>query len=353
MATLSRELWQVYHNSLTAQAQNASKYTQRVLITYINNHPSASVADIRNFAIRTLETVCQAFGEATSASAALLYDLTIDDLGLQLPSAEIINTMASEQADKIARYQATKLVADNTEAFVKQIANAARDSVMWTGNSTIIENANRESDKKAGIKFARVISGSETCTFCVMLASQGFVYQTREQALFKKDGISRYHHGCRCGVIPGLENSEIEGFDFQRAYDRYWELKEIDELKGVDKQTKKEMKLKLAKENPLWESKDLKKAATKQSELINTDALSEKARFRKAQEIKRTFGHQHWSTIMRYQKQDLPKLGKYILPDSPELEEAKKGFLTYPEAIQNAYKRLQKIYDQRGEYKRK
>ena len=49
--------------------------------------------------------------------------------------------------------------------------------------------------------FARVPTGTETCTFCLMLASRGAVYHTRKTAGER----GRFHRGCDCKVVPSVE----------------------------------------------------------------------------------------------------------------------------------------------------
>lgn len=254
MATISRDLWQLYHTAVNTQADNASGYMQNVLNTYMQNRPNASVASTRDFAIEALKIATENYGELTSAASGLMYDLTTDYLGLDLDSAELFETMTIEEAEKIARYQATKLVRGDKEEFVRQMARAAGDSVRWQANKTVTANVNREKDKKAGMRFARIVSGSETCSFCMMLASQGFVYQSKKAAMYKKDGVNRYHHGCKCGVIAGLADTELEGYDTQRIYDRWQALKAIEEQTDKTWAEREAEKAELVANDPVWEN---------------------------------------------------------------------------------------------------
>ncbi len=47
------------------------------------------------------------------------------------------------------------------------------------------------------VRFARVPTGRETCGFCFMLASQGYVYRSAATA-------ARSHPGCDCVAVPGI-----------------------------------------------------------------------------------------------------------------------------------------------------
>lgn len=82
--------------------------------------------------------------------------------------------------------------------------------------------ANGERDPKRP-RFARVPTGAETCAFCMMLASRGFVYRSRKSA--GADG-GHYHAHCNCRIVPefGAE-SGVEGYDPDEWYQRWLDSK--------------------------------------------------------------------------------------------------------------------------------
>ena len=65
------------------------------------------------------------------------------------------------------------------------------------------------------VRYARVPTGTETCPFCVMLASRGFVYLSERAA-------RHAHPGCDCRVVPGFAGeTEVEGYDLDGLYRQY------------------------------------------------------------------------------------------------------------------------------------
>lgn len=68
-------------------------------------------------------------------------------------------------------------------------------------------------------KFARVPTGDETCDFCLMLASRGFVYSSKMSAGGVK--LDHYHSGCNCRVVAGWDGDDVEGYDTDEIYDRW------------------------------------------------------------------------------------------------------------------------------------
>ena len=68
-------------------------------------------------------------------------------------------------------------------------------------------------------RWARVPVG-QTCEFCVMLASRGFVYLTRETASLG----GGFHNGrCDCNVVPSWGERHIAGYDPDALYRQYKE----------------------------------------------------------------------------------------------------------------------------------
>lgn len=66
-------------------------------------------------------------------------------------------------------------------------------------------------------KWARVPAGTETCSFCIMLASRGFVYHSEGKA--GSDG--HYHPYCDCRIVPGFDGMGVEGYNPDSLYARY------------------------------------------------------------------------------------------------------------------------------------
>ena len=93
------------------------------------------------------------------------------------------------------------------------VRGLARDQVRRAANRTMRHNAARD-----GRGYARVPMGGETCGFCIMLASRGFVYRSAQTA---GEG-NHYHSDCRCKVIPGFGGMTVEGYDPSEYARRYY-----------------------------------------------------------------------------------------------------------------------------------
>lgn len=64
--------------------------------------------------------------------------------------------------------------------------------------------------------YARVPTGSETCAFCLMLASRGFAYATAQGA----GELSKFHGDCDCTIIAS-DGVDPEGYDPDALYEKY------------------------------------------------------------------------------------------------------------------------------------
>lgn len=97
---------------------------------------------------------------------------------------------------------------------------------LTTGIMTAVresEAGNCESDPTHPT-WARVPEGPNTCAFCLMLASRGFVYHTEESA----GGLGNtYHDHCQCTVTPSWNGDyELDGYPLKKYQQIYSDAKD-------------------------------------------------------------------------------------------------------------------------------
>lgn len=245
---ISRADFNAYNEAVSALTDGAAKEAERQISSWIAINPDASVADIRDFAKETLEGLCQVYGEAAASLAAEWYDTQAVAEHAKLPDAITEVTYSPAQIYKVVHYQAQKLVDGDMQGFASACGEYLENNVKESLNNTIIANAKR--DKSAGVRFARVTTGAETCSFCYMLASRGAVYHSRQTA----GEFNHYHRRCDCKVVPGFEDDSdseiVEGYDPKGMRDRMALIEEQTGLKfghGPDMSAlSREMKLRNA-----------------------------------------------------------------------------------------------------------
>lgn len=215
---ISRVDFDNYNKAVGDLVNEASKATVDQIKAWALLNPDASIAEYREFAKETMDGMCQVFGEAASSLAAEWYDVQMMASGITLSPAITEVTYSPEQIKKVAHYQAKKLLDNDIESFADSCAEYVENNVKQSLNDTILSNAAR--DKENGVRFARVPTGAETCSFCYMLASRGAVYYSRKTA----GEQNHYHRRCDCKIVPGFEDtpgeSIVEGYDPKGMRDR-------------------------------------------------------------------------------------------------------------------------------------
>lgn len=205
---ISRADFSAYNQAVGSLVDQASRETQRQISVWMQINPNASVAEIREFAKTTMEGLSQVYGEAAASLAAEWYDMQAESEGKKLPVAITETTYDAEQVKKVAHYQARKLIDGDIAGFLDSCGEYIENNVKQSLNDTILANVKRD-----GVRFARVTTGAETCSFCYMLSSRGAVYHSRKTA----GEQNHYHRRCDCKIVPGFSNNThdeiVEGYD--------------------------------------------------------------------------------------------------------------------------------------------
>lgn len=102
-----------------------------------------------------------------------------------------------------------------------RLTDGARKLISDAGRATTQHAAERDPKKP---RYARVPTGTETCAWCMLWASRGFVYKSEETAQFK-----RSHFKCDCQIVPSWDKRpRVRGYDSKR-YERMYQ-QAVDDL---------------------------------------------------------------------------------------------------------------------------
>lgn len=247
---ISRREFRRYDADLRAISASAETYVNRMLNAFTLGHPGASTEDVREYAVEVMRAAIGYYGDA-SASRAM--NLVLSHISANAPESSGSDP-DEEDVRKVVRYQAGKIGEGDIEGFASACSGYVADCVSQRANRAVLESARKSRRRGKGrkapeIRFARVPTGDRTCTFCVMLASRGFVYWTRATA----GAFDRYHRNCRCRIVPATEESGLEGYDPAALYDLWQELEEIDSddsLTASEKTARKAVAARRATEGP-------------------------------------------------------------------------------------------------------
>lgn len=242
-----------YNRAVARIGDKAASDVESSVLAWCRANASASVAEKREAAKLIMDGYIQGYDDIAAEFAAEWYDHRAQKSGVALDQAITMTTYKPESVDDVARYQAKKLAKGGDAEFAKACGEYARNDAFRSLNETIIANVGRDRDK--GARFARVPTGFETCTFCLMLASRGAVYHTRKSAGEWK----HFHRGCDCKVVPSFERDPdaelVEGVRPKELRNLHAQLKEIDEDSSLSANQKDVLKrralnLAAARSNP-------------------------------------------------------------------------------------------------------
>lgn len=172
----------------------------------------ADVATVRDQVARAMQVWCGGASDMSAMVAAEFYD-GLRELCVGEPMGALVDGgRVPEATEGAVRAFVQDLVEGKAkEVFVDKCLDRLDYEVKRAAAECVVRNAERDPKR---VRYARVPSGGETCPFCAMLASRGFVYHSEELA-------SHAHAGCRCRVVPGWDgaDSRVEGYD-----PNYWGL---------------------------------------------------------------------------------------------------------------------------------
>ena len=228
-----------YNREVAKIGDRAAADVESSVLSWCRSHEGATVAEKREAAKLIMEGFVQGYDDVAAELAAQWYDHRAEQGGVALDQAVTMTTYRTDTVDAVARSQAKKLAKGGDAAFARACGEFARDDAFRSLNETISANVGR--DKEKGVRFARVPTGFETCTFCLMLASRGAVYHTRKTA----GEFKHFHRRCDCKIVPGFEDDPdaelVEGVRPKELRERYKLIKQIDSREDLAASDKREL----------------------------------------------------------------------------------------------------------------
>ena len=169
------------------------------------------VATVREQVIAAMQVWCGGATDQAAVLAAAFYD-GLRELELGAPMGAVASSGRNPDAtDGAVRAFAEKLVDGKPDEFVTLCLERLDYETKVAANEAVLINGHRDSRRP---RYARVPDGAETCGFCLMLASRGFVYQSEAAA-------SHAHAGCDCRTVPSWGARGVEGYDPRAIYGRW------------------------------------------------------------------------------------------------------------------------------------
>ena len=218
MAEIPRAALDFVTREVGALTDDAKEKVSRLLSSI--EWRSDNIAECRALLIDALLSVMPTYTDAAAQAGADFYDAVRAREKGRAIGALAISGFDSEAFEGAVRAFVQDVVdGEPAERFNSKVIDRVDRDIRRSANMSVAENARLDPLKP---KFARVPSGAETCSFCIMLASRGAVYGTAEAA-------SHSHPGCDCRVVPDWGDG-IEGYDVAYYKRKYRDMLEGHEL---------------------------------------------------------------------------------------------------------------------------
>lgn len=186
--------------------------------------PEENVAALRRAVSEALDAVCAWAASSAAARAAEFYAAVSEAQG----AGGRFGPHAADGRDPAATYGAVRALVESVRATgdASALAAALADRADYEARRAAFEcmRENAAADPRCRA-FARVPSGRETCPFCLMLASFGFLPKG-------KRADPHVHAHCDCRIVPDFGGCSVEGYDPDGMYGRYGVC--LDALGGRD-----------------------------------------------------------------------------------------------------------------------
>lgn len=172
---------------------------------------------VRDALLETVPPLVREYGEVAATAAAEWYEeVRGREVGGRF-SARLGDLSDEAAMEGTVRWSARHLWEEGAAgAALRELSGAMQRHVTYAGRQTVARNVSLDRRRP---RFARVPAGNETCGFCGIMSSRGFVYHTAASAGEQND----YHDNCDCQIVPqwDSESSHIEGYDPDDLFEKY------------------------------------------------------------------------------------------------------------------------------------
>lgn len=212
-------------NSLSADAQDRVLRVLRSITWTPEN-----IARCRDIVVEALWTVLPTYTDAAAQASADFYDAARElSVGETMGATAVSGYDLAATEGSVKAFVQSIIEGKAVEQFNRAVLGRVSYEVQRAAGYSVFANGRRD---PLSVRYARVPSGSETCGFCIMLASRGFVYHSAETA----GALNHYHDYCDCRIVPGWDtydsgpsrrgswSTSVEGYDPDALYDQYLAL---------------------------------------------------------------------------------------------------------------------------------
>ncbi|MEG1245238.1 VG15 protein [Gordonibacter sp.] len=195
-------------DQLTTELNAFSAAGRQMVLNALASAEWSDVSELRAIAVEVMEMVCCEMTDLASARSAEFYD--------ELRTAAVgkrFGAFAESMREPKATEGAVKALIESvkkpgaTDRFTRELTDRVDYEIKKSAGDCIGFNSARDPLKP---RYARVPAGAETCSFCLLIASFGFVYGSS----------GHYHADCDCRIVPEFGGMGVSGYDPDGMYAR-------------------------------------------------------------------------------------------------------------------------------------
>lgn len=239
--SLSKADFDRYHDALSRIDASSARELERAIAAAWKRGGKSDPKALSKITVDIAKDLADKYGLAAGeVSTALWEDIYYNDTGSRLegllPNME---DYYDEHFGEVAEAVVEKyLNADDRKKALVFLTNITTKAIREWARRSQTDNTRRVVRRRykgySTARWARVPQGPTTCAWCLMLASQGFVYVSEWTAEFKGDG-DKYHDCCDCVPISSFDSDpRLEGYDPEAYYKMYENARAKDDKGRVD-----------------------------------------------------------------------------------------------------------------------
>lgn len=216
---------------------NLSDALKKLVDEFMATAQYSTITELRELLLEFLEPLLSEASDIAAAYAASAYDAIREESAGAALGATAHSGRDPKATEGAVRAFLQKIVEGKPDAFINLLKERVDYEIKRAAAESTFYNSGKD---PLAPRFARVPTGRETCPFCIMLASRGFVYNSYEEA----GGLNHFHANCDCRIVPGFKGMKVEGYNPNELLEQFYDdLKSGKlKLKDVKKSTKETIK---------------------------------------------------------------------------------------------------------------
>lgn len=183
-----------------AAQSRLSELVKAELVKFFRRLNLTNPANARDALMVYIPLLVEKYGDVSAQLAVEWYELLRLQSGALGAFTVVPAPLPDDFLDAVigsVEYAAGALWTPEPEKTLRRLSTKVDKYVKEPGRQTMIYNAEQE-----GVYWARVPTGAETCSFCLVLASRGAAYHSERKAGSREFGEENLFHGdCDCDVI--------------------------------------------------------------------------------------------------------------------------------------------------------